>query len=126
VVWLFEPRQHSKVQHWSGTNEYPPYHQHKLGSTLNVSSHYAYLLSLESMIFCDLQPATIVNINENGDGIQVLFNAMTHTIDGSSGVGDYGKTGIQTFLKKHECANHCHNLHLSHGGFAEDVHEESD
>jgi hypothetical protein len=44
----------------------------------------------------------------------------------SSGVGDHGKTGIQTFLKKHECANHCHNLHLSHGGFVEDVHEESD
>ncbi|KAJ7698810.1 hypothetical protein B0H14DRAFT_2417782, partial [Mycena olivaceomarginata] len=97
---FFEPRRHSKVQHWSGTNEYPPYHQHKLGSTLNASSH-AYLLSLDSMIFCDLQTATIVN--ENGDGIQVLVNAMTHTLDGSSGVGDHGKTGIQTFLKKHEC-----------------------
>ncbi|KAF8125382.1 hypothetical protein K438DRAFT_1791150 [Mycena galopus ATCC 62051] len=45
----------SKVQHWNGTNEHPPYHRHKLGSTLNGFSHYAYLLSLESMIFCDLQ-----------------------------------------------------------------------
>ncbi|KAF7344642.1 Kinase-like protein [Mycena venus] len=117
VTWLFEPRRYSKVQHWSGTNEYPPYHRHKLGSTLNAFTHYAYLLSLESMIFCDLQTATIVD--ENGDGIHVLFDVMTHTLDGSSGVGDHGKTGIQTFLKKHECANRCENLHLSRDGFAE-------
>ena len=43
-----------------------------------------------------------------------------------SGVGDHGETGIQTFLKKHECANRCHNLHLNCDGFAEDVREESD
>ncbi|KAJ7279456.1 hypothetical protein C8J57DRAFT_1570189 [Mycena rebaudengoi] len=58
-------------------------------------------------------------VDENGDGIQVLFDVMTHTLDGSSGVGDHGKTGIQTFLKKHECANRCENLHLSRNGFAE-------
>ncbi|KAJ6626635.1 hypothetical protein B0H10DRAFT_1780807, partial [Mycena sp. CBHHK59/15] len=55
VVWLFEPRRSSKVKHWSGTNEYPPWHQNKLGSTLNTFSHYAYLFSQESTIFSDLQ-----------------------------------------------------------------------
>ncbi|KAJ7768665.1 hypothetical protein DFH07DRAFT_736241 [Mycena maculata] len=55
IVWLFEPRRSSKVQHWSGTNEYPPWHRNKLGSTLNAFAHYAYLLSLESTVFCDLQ-----------------------------------------------------------------------
>jgi ribosomal protein S16 len=33
---------------------------------------------------------------------------------------------IQTFLKKHECVNRCHNIHLSHDRFAEHVHKESD
>jgi hypothetical protein len=64
----------------------------------------------------------------------VLFNMMTHTTDGyalststqllfssnscsSSGVGDHGKNGIETFLKKHECVNCCANLRLSCEGF---------
>jgi hypothetical protein len=74
-------------------------------------------------------------VNENGDGIQVLFDMMAHTTDGyvvstltqlhfssysrsSSGVGDHGQTGIETFLKKHECVTRCANLRLSCEGFA--------
>ncbi|KAJ7261621.1 kinase-like domain-containing protein [Mycena rebaudengoi] len=115
VVWLFEPRRSSKVKHWSGTNEYPPWPQHKLGSTLNAFTHYAYILSLESAVFADLQTATVVD--EDGHGIQVLFDVMTHTLNGSSGVGDHGKVGIDTFLKKHQCVNRCHHLRLSCDGF---------
>ncbi|KAJ6617370.1 hypothetical protein B0H10DRAFT_1878500 [Mycena sp. CBHHK59/15] len=89
VIWLFEPRRSSKVKHWSGTNEYPAWHQSKLGSTLNTFAHYVYLFSQESTVPADLQTATAVN--ENGDGIQVLFDMMTHTTDGSSGVGDTAK-----------------------------------
>ncbi|KAJ6611954.1 kinase-like domain-containing protein, partial [Mycena sp. CBHHK59/15] len=113
IIWLFEPRRSSKVKHWSGTNEYPPWHQNKLGSTLNAFAHYAYL---ESTVLTNLQTTTV--INENGENIQVLFDVMTHTLDGSSGVGDHGKPGIDTFLKKHECVNRCTHLRLSHDGFA--------
>jgi hypothetical protein len=97
VVWLFEPRRSSKVIHWSGTNEYPAWHQNKLGSTLNAFSHYVYLLSQESIVLADLQsvfnyishlafaylvfPAASA-VNENGEGIQVLFDIMAHTTDG--------------------------------------------
>ncbi|KAJ7934964.1 hypothetical protein B0H13DRAFT_1591210 [Mycena leptocephala] len=55
VIWLFEPRRSSKVKHWSGTSEYVPWHQNKLGSTLNTFSHWAYLFSQESTVFSDLQ-----------------------------------------------------------------------
>ncbi|KAJ6580673.1 hypothetical protein B0H19DRAFT_1060411 [Mycena capillaripes] len=79
VVWLFEPRQYSRVKHWSGTNEYPPWPQNKLGSTLNAFAHYAYLFSLESILLADLQTATVTD--ENGEGIQVLFDMMMHTLD---------------------------------------------
>ncbi|KAJ7142387.1 kinase-like domain-containing protein, partial [Mycena epipterygia] len=125
VIWLFEPRRSSKVSHWSGTNEYPPWHRSKLGSTLNTFTHYAYLFSLESMVLADLQTATIVD--ENGEGIQVLFDVMSHTLDGSSGVGDHAMPGVNTFLQKHECGNCCRNLHLSRDGFStESASEDSD
>ncbi|KAJ6560013.1 kinase-like domain-containing protein [Mycena capillaripes] len=116
IIWLFEPRRSSKVKHWTGTNEYPPWHRNKLGSTLNAFAHYAYLFSLESTVLADLQTATA--INENGDGIHVLFDVMTHTVD--HGVGDHGKTGIETFLKKHQCGNRCNHLRLSRDGFDSD------
>ncbi|KAJ7834576.1 hypothetical protein B0H14DRAFT_2363781, partial [Mycena olivaceomarginata] len=55
VIWLFEPRRSSPVKHWSGTNEYPAWHQNKLGSTLNAFAHYVYLFSQESIVPADLQ-----------------------------------------------------------------------
>ncbi|KAJ7236693.1 hypothetical protein C8J57DRAFT_1529988 [Mycena rebaudengoi] len=94
IVWLFEPRRSTKVKHWSGTNEYPPWHQNKLGSTLNAFAHYAYLFSLESTVFCDLQTAIATDID--GNGIEMLFDVMTHTLDMASGVGDHGKPGLKT------------------------------
>ncbi|KAJ7261489.1 kinase-like domain-containing protein [Mycena rebaudengoi] len=115
VIWLCEPRRSSLVKHWSGTNEYPPWHQNKLGSTLNAFAHYAYLFSQESTVLADLQTATV--INEDGEGIQVLFDVMTHTLDGASGVGDHGKSGIDAFLAKHECVTRCTHLRLSRDGF---------
>ncbi|KAJ7239532.1 kinase-like domain-containing protein [Mycena rebaudengoi] len=116
IVWLFEPRRSTKVKHWSGTNEYPPWHQNKLGSTLNTFAHYAYLFSLESTVFCDLQTAIATDID--GNGIEMLFDVMTHTLDMASGVGDHGKPGLKMFLEKHECGNRCTHLRLSQDGFA--------
>ncbi|KAJ7758933.1 kinase-like domain-containing protein, partial [Mycena maculata] len=131
IVWLFKPRRSSKVKRWSGTNEYPAWEQNKLGNTLNAFSHYVYLFSQESTVLADLQMATAVD--ENGEGIEVLFVVMTHTLNGASGVGDHGKTGIETFLDKHECVNRCNYLRLSRDGFssdseapADDSDEESD
>ncbi|KAJ7686042.1 kinase-like domain-containing protein, partial [Mycena olivaceomarginata] len=127
VIWLLEPRRSSRVKHWSGTNEYPPWHQNKLGSTFNAFAHYMYLFSQESTVLADLKLK--VSVNENGQGIEVLFDMMTHTINRSSGVGDHGKTGIKTFLEKHECVNRCAHLRLSCEGFAcnsETVPDESD
>ncbi|KAJ7015826.1 hypothetical protein C8F04DRAFT_984870, partial [Mycena alexandri] len=101
--WLFEPRRSSKVQRWSGTNEYPPWDHSKLGSTLNTFTHYAYIVSHESTVFCDL-----------------LFFCR------SSGVGDHEKTGIQTFLKKHNCVQHCINLQLKQDGFESSTTNQED
>ncbi|KAJ7094847.1 hypothetical protein C8R44DRAFT_749422 [Mycena epipterygia] len=81
-----------------------------VGSTLNAFTHYAYLLSLESTVVADLQTAT--TIDEDGNGIQVLFDVI------SSGVSDHGMAGIDTFLEKHECVDRWKQLCLHRSGFA--------
>jgi hypothetical protein len=48
-------------------------------------------------------------------GLKLHFSSNSRS---SSGVGDHGQTGIETFLKKHECVNRCANLRLSCQGFA--------
>ncbi|KAJ7474554.1 kinase-like domain-containing protein [Mycena galericulata] len=113
--WLFEPRRNSKVFYWSGTNDHPAWPKSKIGSTLNAFVHFTYIFSQESTVLADLQTAAAVD--ENGEPVHVLFDIMTHTIDGSSGVGDHGETGISTFLAQHACVNRCKNLGLSRDGF---------
>jgi hypothetical protein len=54
---------------------------------------------------------------------------LTFNSRSSSGVGDHGQDGIDTFLNKHECVNRCTNLRLSCEGFAlasEKVTDDSD
>ncbi|KAJ7661076.1 hypothetical protein B0H17DRAFT_1212362 [Mycena rosella] len=68
-----------------------------------------------------------ITIDEDGNGIQVLFDVMSHTLDTSSGVGDHGMASIDTFLEKHECVDCCKQLHLQRGRFAtEPALEDSD
>ncbi len=45
------------------------------------------------------------------DGL-VLFDLMTHTLDGNSGIGDFGREGINAFLQDHQCGEICKCLHL--------------
>ncbi|KAJ7303503.1 hypothetical protein DFH08DRAFT_945304 [Mycena albidolilacea] len=74
--------------------------------------------SQESTVLADIQIMCATAIKADGEGIEVLFDMMAHTLDGSSGVGDHGKSGIKTFLQKHKCGNRCRYLRLSCDGFA--------
>ncbi|KAK7035081.1 kinase-like domain-containing protein [Favolaschia claudopus] len=115
ILWLFEPRRTTKVEHWSGTNECPAWPQKKLGSTLNAFTHYVYQISQETTVLADLQ--TSAAVNENGDGLNVRFDVMMHTTNGASGVGDHGQEGIDHFVDSHECVERCAGLKLSREGF---------
>ncbi|KAK6997329.1 hypothetical protein R3P38DRAFT_3220308 [Favolaschia claudopus] len=61
------------------------------------------------MIFADLQgtPALV----GRKDGL-VLFDPMTHTVGGNSGIGDFGLEGINSFLRDHTCGDVCNRLAL--------------
>ncbi|KAJ7892497.1 hypothetical protein B0H14DRAFT_3126074 [Mycena olivaceomarginata] len=96
------------------------------GSGPSIASEFSMEQYEAAQLDGSAQAATVVN--ENGGGVQVLFDIMTHTLNGLSGVGDHGKSGITGFLKKHECGNRCHNLRLSCDGFDcdEPSHEASE
>lgn len=53
---------------------------------------------------------TPTNINGR-DGL-VLFDPMTHTLNGNSGIGDFGLEGINAFIRDHQCSEICKCLHL--------------
>lgn len=54
VVWLLEPERSAAVERWSGTMEHPAHHD-KRGATLVAFVHFAYVYSLRTKVFADLQ-----------------------------------------------------------------------
>ncbi|KAF9470206.1 hypothetical protein BDN70DRAFT_939932 [Pholiota conissans] len=42
----------------------------------------------------------------------VLFDIMTHSKDGNTGIGDFGQDGIKSFLQDHTCGKICQGLGL--------------
>ncbi|KAJ7230476.1 hypothetical protein GGX14DRAFT_384416 [Mycena pura] len=56
----------------------------------------------------------------NGKDVTILFDPMTHTIAGNSGIGDFGLEGIKSFFHDHECGEwrifKLGSTPISHGG----------
>ncbi|KAJ3806027.1 kinase-like domain-containing protein, partial [Lentinula aff. lateritia] len=110
ITWLLEPirPRASVTTKWSGTMQHP-LHNSKVGDTLMTFVHFAYHWTYMTLVFADLQ-TTRVGTVAGGSGDHILFNVMTHTLAGQSGVGDHGLEGIQKFCDMHECRNKCKNL----------------
>ncbi|KAJ4492028.1 hypothetical protein C8J55DRAFT_485968 [Lentinula edodes] len=56
--------------------------------------------------------ATSTKVSTDGKNILVLFDPMTHTLEGTSGCGDFGKDGIQSFVHDHTCGPVCNAMGL--------------
>ncbi|PIL31224.1 hypothetical protein GSI_05922 [Ganoderma sinense ZZ0214-1] len=109
VVWLVEPERSAAVERWSGTMEHPNHHN-KRGATLVAFVHYAYVYSHRTEVFADLQTSSgKLKSGMRGD---ILFDVMTHTTSGTSGIGDHGEAGIKKFLSDHTCNGMCRELGL--------------
>ncbi|KAJ7094940.1 hypothetical protein C8R44DRAFT_749230 [Mycena epipterygia] len=50
--------------------------------------------------------------HQNRHNLLVLFDPMTHTPAGDSGIGDFGPKGIQSFIRDHKCGDVCRSLGL--------------
>ncbi|KAM5532479.1 hypothetical protein V8D89_013832 [Ganoderma adspersum] len=53
------------------------------------------------------------NGNTNRKLSLMLFDPMTHTFEGTSGIGDHGPKGIQDFISSHTCNHICLGLRLA-------------
>ncbi|KAE9390096.1 hypothetical protein BT96DRAFT_761649, partial [Gymnopus androsaceus JB14] len=104
ITWLLEPlRPKTETQEWSGTNQHPE-HNSKVGSTLTAFVHFAYEWTHKTVVFADLQTMTMGSVEGT---CNVLYDIMSHTIGGDSGVGDHGLQGIQKFVEQHKCNIKC-------------------
>ncbi|KAL0566994.1 hypothetical protein V5O48_014997 [Marasmius crinis-equi] len=112
VTWLIEPMRNSStgIKKWSGTMEHPD-HNNKIGATLASFVHFAYVYTHQSVVFADLQ--TSLFAEPGAEGYNILFDMMSHTLTGNSGVGDHGLEGINTFVTAHKCDITCEDLNLS-------------
>ncbi|KAJ7145431.1 kinase-like domain-containing protein, partial [Mycena crocata] len=112
IVWLMEPLRNPSVTHYTGTMEHPV-GRGQLAHTISAFVHYAFQWSEGNIIFADIQGLT------NVMGI-LLFNLMTHTPQGDSGVGDHGERGIEKWCDQHDCNAFCKNVQLEVGDDNED------
>ncbi|KAF5332096.1 hypothetical protein D9611_008102 [Ephemerocybe angulata] len=106
AVWLIEPRRTMSVTKYCGTMEYPR-RSDKIGVTLSAFLHYVFWASQEEFVFSDIQGS---RMNVRGVDTLILFDPMSHTVEGDSGVGDHGSEGIETFKAQHRCSHICQLL----------------
>ncbi|KIM59691.1 hypothetical protein SCLCIDRAFT_27100 [Scleroderma citrinum Foug A] len=118
AVYLVEPHHMSTaVQKFSGTlgvSNRPD----KLSAMIMAFSHFVIQETACEYMFSDLQGSMDHRRNTpQGDGnttgaILTLFDPMTHTPLGGSGLGDHGIKGFQDFAESHQCSHICCELHL--------------
>ncbi|KAF8214452.1 kinase-like domain-containing protein, partial [Mycena galopus ATCC 62051] len=109
VVWFLEPLRNPSVTHYTGTMEHPA-GRGQLGPTLSAFVHYAFQWSEGNVIFADIQGSS-GRLPTNTMGI-IIFDVMTHTPEGDSGIGDHGVKGIEKWRDQHDCNAFCKHLDL--------------
>ncbi|KAJ7475381.1 kinase-like domain-containing protein [Mycena galericulata] len=112
IVWLLEPLRNPSVTHYTGTMEHPA-GRGQLAHTLSAFVHYAFQWSEGNLIFADIQGSS-GRLSTNAMGI-IIFDVMTHTPEGDSGVGDHAVKGIEKWRDQHDCNSFCKSLDLEVG-----------
>ncbi|KAF8532125.1 kinase-like domain-containing protein [Gautieria morchelliformis] len=99
------------VTKFSGTTTAGTNSDSLMGKTIDALAHFSVVTSDESLVLVDLQETPVyVNGMRDIANKLTLFDTMTHTIDGKSGLGDKGRAGIAQFKDQHQCNEICHAL----------------
>ncbi|KAL0960001.1 hypothetical protein HGRIS_011653 [Hohenbuehelia grisea] len=111
AAYLVEPRRASTaVFKFSGTlgvsNRID-----KKSATIMAFSHFVLQETACQYMFSDIQ-GTPMTSSKGKDTTIVLFDPMTHTLKGKSGLGDHGLDGIRTFIEQHQCSPICRAISL--------------
>ncbi|KDR77949.1 hypothetical protein GALMADRAFT_1294976 [Galerina marginata CBS 339.88] len=109
-AYLVEPRRVStSVTKFSGTLGSST-RTDKLSGTISAFAHYVAMSSACKLVFADLQGS--MHYNPGEPQILVLFDPMTHSPFQTTGLGDFGATGIEDFIDHHVCSIVCDRLGL--------------
>ncbi|KAJ7735776.1 kinase-like domain-containing protein [Mycena metata] len=109
LTWLVEGKRPTTVEHFTFTLNHQTRRHDLCAQTIHAFAHFVYGHSNKHIVIADIQgtPAHI-----NGQDMMVLLDPMTHAASGDSGIGDFGKPGIQTFIRDHKCGDVCRALDL--------------
>jgi hypothetical protein len=78
VYWLLEEQCTPIVNRHSFTLSHPKQHTFR-GKTVATFTHFAWLHSNKTLVFCDMQGSPA---HQNGETIEILFDPMTHSPQG--------------------------------------------
>ncbi|KAH7929146.1 hypothetical protein BV22DRAFT_1081458 [Leucogyrophana mollusca] len=87
-------------------------HIDKRSATIMAFSHFVLENTACEYMFADIQGSVDRGILREQALVLTLFDPMTHTPRGESGMGDFGLEGLQDFATSHQCTNICHSLGL--------------
>ncbi|KAJ7928313.1 kinase-like domain-containing protein [Mycena leptocephala] len=109
LTWLVERKRPTTVIKFSGTLVHRSHRRDLRSATISAFAHFVFGYSKGTLVVADLQ-GTPCLVRTN-DGL-ILFDLMTHTKDGDSGIGDFGEKGIKSFIDDHQCTDLCRALTL--------------
>ncbi|KAJ7291849.1 hypothetical protein C8J57DRAFT_1212274 [Mycena rebaudengoi] len=96
ITWLIEKKRATTVEHYTYTLNHQSRRQDLCAQPFRLFN--------KTKVMADIQgtPSHV-----SGKDVMILFDPMTHTKTGNSGIGDFGAEGIQTFLRDHKCRELC-------------------
>ncbi|KAF7293615.1 Alpha-type protein kinase domain-containing protein [Mycena indigotica] len=107
ITWLVEDKRAAAVIQFTSTLNHKARGTDLQTLTIHSFAHYVFGATNGTLVMADIQgtPATV----RGNDGL-ILFDIMTHTPDGGSGLGDFGMDGIESFVNSHQCNQLCKRL----------------
>ncbi|KAH6901240.1 kinase-like domain-containing protein [Coprinopsis sp. MPI-PUGE-AT-0042] len=114
IMWLVEKRHPGQsIIRFNGTLNHSSAVQDIKYLTIYAFCHYVYGFTQGKLVLADIQgtPQSFRSNDGDVDGI-TLFDPMTHTSTGDSGIGDFGTSSISRFVEDHVCQDICRQLRL--------------
>ncbi|KAJ7304696.1 kinase-like domain-containing protein, partial [Mycena albidolilacea] len=114
LTWLVEPKRSSFIEHFTYTLSHKLHKKNLRSSMVHAFAHFVWGHSNRTLVFADLQGTPALIGYKDG---MIFFDPRTHTREGyvgqsTTGVGDFGIEGIQSFLRDHICCDICRRLGL--------------
>ncbi|KAN0109248.1 Protein kinase-like domain containing protein [Russula decolorans] len=111
-VYLVEPRRASSaVLKFSGALGMP-HRFDRRSATIMAFSHFVLEEAACGYMFADIQGSMDRHNFAQNESALTLFDPMTHTPCGKSGLGDHGSQGFDNFITSHKCTGICTAMNL--------------